>query len=203
MAHDVHVRFTMKADSQEQAELLLEDLLVLRLEPTSTEFQPTPHALLDSWGLHRTEPDRDSPACEPTAAGTPDAQWPHGIGPRREGGSGKGKRRHLGSLTFVNFVVAELGLATVLRAIARCEAARASARLRVARGRFAQTPLRARLEWHARYADETANALTELSRGIESEDREYPAILAGAARSAKCAARRRVRGHRRTSDGVE
>lgn len=54
-AYDVHVRFTVNAGTYEQARRVLEDLLVLYLNPTSTVFQGEPHEVLDSWGLQLEE----------------------------------------------------------------------------------------------------------------------------------------------------
>ena len=51
MSFDVHVRFTVNAETEEGARRLLEDLLVRFLDPTSTAFQDSPHTLLDSWSL--------------------------------------------------------------------------------------------------------------------------------------------------------
>jgi len=51
MAYDVLVRFTVNADSDDRAHAIVENLLAARLDPTSTEFQPEPHAVIDSWSL--------------------------------------------------------------------------------------------------------------------------------------------------------
>ena len=51
MSFDVHVRFTVNAETEDGARRLLEDLLARFLDPTSTAFQDAPHSLLDSWSL--------------------------------------------------------------------------------------------------------------------------------------------------------
>lgn len=55
MAFDIHVRFTVNAETEEGATRLLENLLARFLDPTSTAFQDAPHALLDSWALQPEE----------------------------------------------------------------------------------------------------------------------------------------------------
>jgi hypothetical protein len=55
MAFDVLARFTINAETEEAARRVLEDLLALRLDPTSTTFQPEPHAVLDCWAVEGRE----------------------------------------------------------------------------------------------------------------------------------------------------
>lgn len=55
MAYDVLARFTIHAESEEAARKLLEDLLAAHLNPTSTSFQPEPHAVLDCWAVQGLE----------------------------------------------------------------------------------------------------------------------------------------------------
>ena len=55
MAYEVLVRVTVNAETEDGARRLLEDVLAKRLDPTSTEYQDEPHALIDSWAVEGLE----------------------------------------------------------------------------------------------------------------------------------------------------
>lgn len=51
MAYEVLASFTVNAGSEHEARTILEGLLKDYLDPASTDYQPEPHSVLDSWAV--------------------------------------------------------------------------------------------------------------------------------------------------------